>query len=75
MDLENLKRASKIQSEVEALNKAADKLSNGSGPRVRIYGSSGDDTWVEFGDKSLLTDILQVLDDHIDSLLEEAKTL
>lgn len=70
-----MKRASKIQSEVEALNKAADKLSNGSGPRIRIYGTYGDDSWVDFSDKGLLADILRVIDDHIDSLLEEAKTL
>ena len=75
MDLDNLKRAANIQRKVEILNKVADKLANGSGPRVRIYGTCGDDTWVDLDDKALLSDILHVIDNHIDSLLEEAKTL
>lgn len=75
MDLENLKRASRIHSEVERLNKVADKLSNGCCPRVRVYAGQSDDTWVDLDDKALLADILRVFDDHIESLLEEAKSL
>lgn len=70
-----MKRASRIHGEVERLNKVADKLSNGGRPRVRVYASLGDDTWVDLDDKALLTDILRVIDDHIESLLEEAKSL
>ena len=70
-----MKRASRIHGEVERLNKVADKLSNGCAPRVRVYASQGDDTWVDLDDKALLTDILRVIDDHIESLLEEAKSL
>lgn len=76
MDIENLKRASEIKAQIEVLQEASDNLAFGY---ARIFvsrdWSCDEKACACITDKSILKDIRHLIDEHIEALLEEAKTL
>ena len=74
MDLINLARAAEIKKQLERLQNASDKL-DGKSAFIDISSGLSDSVPVRINDPAFLKDLRQLLDEYIDVLLEEAKTL
>lgn len=76
MDIENLKRAAAINAQINRLQDASDKLES-STARIWVSDDSRcDKVWcVCLYEDSFLKDLRRLIDEHIEALLEEAKTL
>lgn len=75
MDLDNLKRAREIQDELDALNKASDLISEGPAAVTIFQGNGEKPDFVVLSTKGFYRILRDCIDEYIDALLEEAKTL
>lgn len=76
MDLENLSRAREIARLVDDYQEACDKLDSKSARIFVSRDSRCDEVWcVCLWEESFLKDLRHLIDEHIEALLEEAKTL
>lgn len=76
MDLENLARAAEIKKQLEKLQEASDIL-EGSEARVWVFpdGSMDPSCGLCFTEKGFMKDLQHLIDEYIDTLLDEAKIL
>ena len=74
MDLINLARAAEIKKQLERLQNASDKL-DGKSAFIDISSGLSDSIPVRINDPAFLKDLRHLIDEHIETLQEEAKAL